>query len=75
MVNGRRVVEKRVVKTIDEDALRREVKNLMRHFLADYDAIDESRKAALPHMLHAHRQVWSTDVGMERFIPPAHSEK
>lgn len=75
MVNGRLVVEKRVVKTIDEDALRREVASLMRHFLADYDAIVESRKAALPHMLDAHRRVWSTDVGMQRFIPHDHSRK
>jgi len=75
MVNGRLVIDKRVVKTIDEDALRREVAGLMRHFLADYETIVESRKAALPHMLHAHRQVWSADVGMERFMPQAHSQK
>jgi cytosine/adenosine deaminase-related metal-dependent hydrolase len=75
MVNGRLVIKERVVKTIDEDALRREVASLMRHFLADYDAIVQSRKAALPHMLHAHRQVWSADVGMERFFPHPHSTK
>lgn len=73
MVNGTLVIEERAVKTIDEDALRREVASLMRHFLADYDAIVESRKAALPHMLDAHRKVWSTDVGMERFIPRTRS--
>jgi cytosine/adenosine deaminase-related metal-dependent hydrolase len=73
MVNGRLVIKERVVKTIDEDALRREVAGLMRHFLADYETIVESRKAALPHMLHAHRQVWSADVGMQRFIPHEHS--
>lgn len=71
MVNGRLVIKERVVKTIDEEALRREVASLMRHFLADYDTIVASRKAALPHMLHAHRQVWSADVGMQRFIPRA----
>ncbi len=68
MVNGRLVIKERVVKTIDEAALRREVASLMRHFLADYDAIVQSRQAALPHMLHAHRQVWGADVGMQRFI-------
>ena len=41
----------RKVKTIDEDALRREVAGLMRHFIADYEAIVASRKRALPHML------------------------
>ncbi len=44
------------MKTIDEDALRREVADLMRHFIADYDAVVESRKRALPYMLDAHRQ-------------------
>jgi len=71
MVDGRMVIDKRVVKTIDEDALRREVAGLMRHFIADYDAIVASRKAALPHMLHAHRSVWAEDVGMDRFVPRA----
>jgi cytosine/adenosine deaminase-related metal-dependent hydrolase len=74
MVNGRLVIKERVVKTINEDALRREVTGLMRHFLTDYGAIVESRRAALPHMLDAHRQVWAADVGMERFIPHAHSD-
>ena len=71
MVDGRMVIRERVVKTIDEEALRREVASLMRHFIADYDAIAESRKAALPHMLEAHRRVWAEDIGMDRFIPRA----
>ena len=71
MVDGRLVIKERVVKTIDEDALHREVASLMRHFIADYDAIVESRKAALPHMLDAHRRVWAEDIGMDRFIPRA----
>ena len=41
-------MKERKVKTIDEDALRREVAGLMRHFVADYDRIVESRKRALP---------------------------
>jgi cytosine/adenosine deaminase-related metal-dependent hydrolase len=68
IVDGRVVVKDRSVTTIDEDALRREVADLMRHFLSDYDAIVESRKRALPFMLDAHRQVWQADVGMNRFI-------
>ena len=59
--------------------LRREVADLMRHFIADYDAVVESRKRALPYMLDAHRQMWKADIGMNRFIGrvrnrwPAHS--
>jgi hypothetical protein len=29
----------------------------------------KSRKAALPHILAAHRRVWAEDIGMDRFIP------
>jgi len=71
MVDGRMVIDRRVVKTIDEEALRREVAGLMRHFIADFDAIAASRKAALPHMLAAHRRVWAEDIGMDRFLPRA----
>jgi 5-methylthioadenosine/S-adenosylhomocysteine deaminase len=68
IVDGRVVVKDRKVITIDEDALRREVADLMRHFLADYDAVVESRKRALPYMLDAHRQMWKANIGMNRFI-------
>ena len=71
MIDGRMVVSDRVVTTIDEAALRREVASLMRHFLADYDAVVKSRKVALPHMLEAHRRTWKSDVGMDRFIARA----
>jgi 5-methylthioadenosine/S-adenosylhomocysteine deaminase len=69
IVDGRIVMKDRKVKTIDEDALRREVAGLMRHFITDYEAIVASRTRALPHMLEAHRKVWQADVGMNRFIP------
>ena len=68
MVDGRMVIKERKVTTIDEDALRREVADLMRHFIKDYDEVVRSRKAALPYMLDAHRRMWETDIGMNRFI-------
>jgi 5-methylthioadenosine/S-adenosylhomocysteine deaminase len=68
IVDGRVVIKERKVTTFDEDALRREVAGLMRHFIADYDAVVASRKRALPYMLEAHRRVWQTDVGMNRFV-------
>jgi cytosine/adenosine deaminase-related metal-dependent hydrolase len=68
MVDGRMVVKNRVVNTIDEDTLRREVAGLMRRFIADYDAVVKTRRRALPYMLNAHRQVWETDIGIDRFI-------
>jgi 5-methylthioadenosine/S-adenosylhomocysteine deaminase len=68
IVDGRVVIKERKLKTIDEDALRREVADLMRHFIADYDRVVESRKRALPYMLEAHRRMWQADIGMNRFI-------
>ncbi len=69
IVNGRPVIKERKVISIDEDALRREVADLMRHFIEDYDQLVELRKRALPFMLEAHRKVWHTDIDVRsRFI-------
>jgi cytosine/adenosine deaminase-related metal-dependent hydrolase len=68
IVDGSVVVKDRKVTTIDEEALRREVADLMKFFIADYEKVVESRKRALPYMLDAHRQMWKPDVGMIRFI-------
>ena len=69
IVDGRIVVRDRKIKTIDEDALRREVADLMRHFVADYDKIVESRKRALPFMRDAHRKVWAEPLDLpSRFV-------
>jgi 5-methylthioadenosine/S-adenosylhomocysteine deaminase len=69
MVDGKMVIWQRVVKSFDEDALQREVADLMRHFVPEYEAIVKSRKTALPHMLAAHRRVWAEDIALDRFIP------
>ncbi len=68
VVDGRIVMKDRVVQTIDEEALRHEVADLMRGFIADYDDILKSRETALPYMLDVHRRVWNADVGLNRFI-------
>jgi cytosine/adenosine deaminase-related metal-dependent hydrolase len=68
IVNGRVVIRDRKALSIDEDGLRREVRSLMRHFMADYDAVAEAGKRALPSLLEAHRKVWQEDIGMSRFI-------
>ena len=69
VVDGRVVIAGGVVQTIDEDALRGEVAELMEGFRADFADVVASRAAALPHLLDAHRRVWDTEVGLERFIP------
>ena len=68
IVDGKPVMKDRKITTIDEDALRREVVGLMKHFIVDYDAVVKSREHALPHMLAAHRRVWSQNLPLQRFI-------
>ena len=51
-----------------EEPLRREVVGLMKRFIVDYDTVVKSRESALPHMLAAHRRVWSQDLPLQRFI-------
>ena len=68
VVDGRVVMKDRVVQTIDEEALRHEVADLMRGFIADYDDILKSRETALPYMLDVHRRVWNADIDLQRFI-------
>jgi 5-methylthioadenosine/S-adenosylhomocysteine deaminase len=68
IVDGRVVVRERKATTIDEDALRREVAGLMRHFTADYAAVTRAREWALPHLRDAHRRVWQAELGLQRFL-------
>jgi 5-methylthioadenosine/S-adenosylhomocysteine deaminase len=69
IIEGRVVIKDGKAMTLDEEALRREVTSLMRHFIADYDAVVTSRKRALPYLLEAQRSVWREDIGINRFIP------
>jgi len=71
IIDGRVVVRDRKVTTIDEAALRDEVAEHMKSFIADHEDIVRSRASAVPYMLDAHRRVWRTDVGMNRFMERA----
>ncbi len=68
LVDGRIVMKDRRMTTIDEDALRAEVTDLMPGFIKDYDEVVRTRAPALPHMLEMHERVWRADVGLQRFL-------
>ena len=71
IIDGKVVMKNRKVTTIDEDALRAEVSDYMKGFIADHEDIVQSRANAVPYMVDAHRRVWDTDVGMNRFMERA----
>ena len=75
VIDGRVVMKDRIVQTIDEDALRREVSDLMRSFIPEYDDIVKSRAVAVPYIVDTHRRAWNTDVGLQRFITRTLYEK
>ena len=68
IVGGRVVVDRGRIATVDEDALRREVKDLMRHVTADYEKAVESRRRALPYLLDGYRKAWRAELPLHRFI-------
>ena len=68
IIDGRIVIRDRVVRTIDEDALRREVGDLMRHFVPEYEAMVKQRAVALPYLAQAHDRVWASDLKLDRFL-------
>jgi 5-methylthioadenosine/S-adenosylhomocysteine deaminase len=68
VIDGRVVVDNRKVTTIDEDALRREVTELMRHYVPEYEAMVKARAVALPYLREAHDKVWATPLKLHRFL-------
>lgn len=68
IVNGRVVLDGDALATVDEQALRDEVRGLMGTFIKDYDAIRAEREKALPYMEEMQRRVWSHDLPMMRFL-------
>ena len=68
IIDGKLVMKNRVVQTIDEEALRAEVADLMKSFIPQYEEVVKQREVALPYLMEAHQRVWDTDIGLRRFI-------
>ena len=68
IIDGRIVIKDRIVQTIDEAALRAEVKALMKSFIPEYERIVAERAVALPYLQAAHERVWASDLRLHRFL-------
>jgi cytosine/adenosine deaminase-related metal-dependent hydrolase len=68
IVDGRIAMKNREILTVDEDALRQEVRGLMRDFVVEFENVVRTRKTAMSHLLDAHKRVWQADVGLQRFL-------
>ncbi len=68
IVDGRILMEGRVLTTIDEDALYRAVEKVMPALRRDLEAISERNKSIAPHLLDAYRKTWEVDIGMNRYL-------
>jgi 5-methylthioadenosine/S-adenosylhomocysteine deaminase len=68
MVDGRFVVRGRRITTIDEDALRAEVEELMVGLRRDLEVILERNQNMMPYLMEAHRRTWASDIGINRYI-------
>jgi cytosine/adenosine deaminase-related metal-dependent hydrolase len=68
IVDGRIVMEDRVVKTVDEAALREAVVDAMKVFRPDAEAVVARHERLTPHILEADRRIWAHDVGVHRYV-------
>ncbi|HVL34175.1 MAG TPA: amidohydrolase family protein [Burkholderiales bacterium] len=68
MVDGRFVLRDRRITSIDEAALREEVAELMVALRRDLDVVLQRNERMLPYLLEAHRRVWQSDIGLNRYI-------
>ena len=69
IVDGRVVMRNRRMTTVDEDAIRAELQDVMLKFRRDFGELATANREATPFLLEANRNVSAVDVGIERFFP------
>ncbi|MGH7003044.1 MAG: amidohydrolase family protein, partial [Alphaproteobacteria bacterium] len=68
IVDGRFVMENRKIETIDDAALRDEAEAIMRRFRPEAEAVFARNRRLSQYLLEADARVWSTDIGMNRYV-------
>ncbi|MFD2184248.1 amidohydrolase family protein [Rhodoplanes azumiensis] len=68
MVDGRVVIRKGRLATMDQDALLDEVMAVVPQFRADFAAIAARVETLKPWIAQAHRKIWAADVGTNRLF-------
>jgi len=61
-------MENRVIKTLDEAALRVEVDAAMAGFRQDAAAVIARNEKLAPYLRDADRRIWAHDLGLSRYV-------
>ena len=67
LVNGKVVMEKRVLRTVDEDALLREVREIGRSISGEHEAAHQAAAALQPYLAQMYWGCVKEDVGINRY--------
>jgi 5-methylthioadenosine/S-adenosylhomocysteine deaminase len=68
IVNGRVIMEKRQIKTIDEARLRNAVNDAMARFRPEVERVTSNTRTLSPFLLQADEKTWAHDLGFGRYI-------
>jgi len=72
IIDGRLVMSERRILTVDEDALYRDVAEVMPDLLRELSAIRERLAPIRPYIAAAEARTWATDIGVERYVAGHH---
>ena len=68
VVDGKVLVDKRKIVSVDEAALYAEVAELAKELMKDLEGIQGRLSTLMPYLLEAHRKTWAEDVGTHRYV-------
>lgn len=68
IIDGRVVMRDRVIRTLDESALRDELNQIVPAFRKDAEAVMQRTARLRPYVLEADRRIWKHGIGMNRYV-------